>query len=410
MTLTAADANDASAPAGSARPLPIGWRAWALSLAAGLVLGVLNASQHYLDHAINDEAFTWGHALARSVPWWTLWGLFTPLVARVVARHDFVGEARARGLAVHAAAAVGFTLVHVLLYGTFVAVFVDQVPGLAEVARTVGRYLSKSSLDLFTYAGVAGGLYALALYRRLRARELAAARLQARASALEAQLSRAQLDALRMQLHPHFLFNTLNAISVLVQKGDGADAAQMIARLSGLLRRTVDHAGRHEVPLAEELSLLEHYLAIQQVRFRDRLRVEYDVEPPARGALVPHLVLQPVVENAIDHGIAADPAAGRLRIAARREGGRLVVRVRDDGPGLRAGEAASARTGVGLANTRARLRQLYGADHRLVVVNAPGGGAETVLELPFREATPEGAEEQAGERVAAPALVEGPAR
>jgi LytS/YehU family sensor histidine kinase len=179
----------------------------------------------------------------------------------------------------------------------------------------------------------------------------------------------------------------------------------MIARLGDLLRRTVDQPGRHEVPLAEELSLLEHYLAIQQVRFRDRLRVEYDVDPGARRALVPHLVLQPVVENAIDHGIAADPASGRVRICARRDGGRLVVRVRDDGPGLRAGEPPS-RSGVGLANTRARLRQLYGADHRLAVVNVAAGGAETVLELPYREPAEEGDEE----RVAEHALAEGPAR
>jgi sensor histidine kinase YesM len=368
------------------------------------VLGVVNASQHYVDHAINDETFTWGHALARSVPWWTLWGLFTPVVARIVARHDLGGRQPARAVAVHAVAAVGFTLAHVLLYVAFVTAFVEPVGSLTELVRTIGKFLTKSSLDLFTYAGLAGGLYALALYRRLRARELAAARLQVRASALEAQVSRAQLDALRMQLHPHFLFNTLNAVSVLVQKGDGAGAAQMIARLSDLLRRTVDHGGRQEVPLAEELSLLGHYLAIQQVRFRDRLRVEYDVDPGVRGALVPHLVLQPVVENAIDHGVAADPSAGRVRIGARREGDRLVVRVRDDGPGVRAGESVPARTGVGLANTRARLRQLYGAEHRLAVVNAPGGGAETVVELPFREAQGDGGEQPAAGR----ALVEGP--
>ena len=402
MTATVVDAKD-TAPATYAGPLPGGWRTWAASTAAGLALGVVNASQHYLDHAVNDEALSWGHALSRSVPWWALWGAFTPLVARVVARHDLSGERRGRSLAAHALAAVGFTLLHVALYAAFVALFVDPARGLGELARTVGQYLSKSGLDLFTYAGLAGGLYALALYRRLRARELAAARLQARASALEAQLSRAQLDALRMQLHPHFLFNTLNAVSVLVQKGDGAGAAQMIARLSDLLRRTVDHGGRQEVPLAEELSLLGHYLAIQQVRFRDRLRVEYDVDPGVRGALVPHLVLQPVVENAIDHGVAADPSAGRVRISARREGDRLVVRVRDDGPGVRAGESAPARTGVGLANTRARLRQLYGAEHRLAVVNAPGGGAETVVELTFREAQGDGDEQPAAER----ALVEG---
>jgi two-component sensor histidine kinase len=356
-----------------------------VSLAAGLLLGLINASQHYLDHVVSDESYGWGHALAHSVPWWALWGLFTPVIAWMVARYDFSEGSRTRDLAAHAAAAVALTLLHALLYSSFVALVVTPASDLAAFARTVAAFLSKATLNLFTYAGIAGGLFALALYRRLRSRELIAARLQARASVLEARLSQAQLEALEMQLRPHFLFNTLTAISVLVQRGDGDDAARMIGKLSDLLRRTIQRSGKQEVSLAEELGLLEHYLAIQQVRFRDRLRVEYEIEPAVRRARVPHFCLQPIIENAINHGIAADPAAGRVRITARREGDRLVVRVRDDGPGVRASESPSAGVGVGLANTRARLRQLYGVEHRLEIANVPEGGAEAVLDLPFRD-------------------------
>jgi two-component system LytT family sensor kinase len=193
-----------------------------------------------------------------------------------------------------------------------------------------------------------------------------------------------------MQLHPHFLFNTLNGIAGLVRDQRNREAVQMLAGLSDLLRYTLESAGKQEVSLREELDFLELYLDIQQMRFPDRLRVEMRVAPETLDALVPNLILQPLVENAVRHGVAVRASAGTVGVAAEREDGLLWVTVYDDGPGLKDGRTASAEGGIGLSNTRARLEQLYGARHRFGVRNREGGGTEAVLAIPFRAAEGEG--------------------
>src|SRR4029079_2186861 len=173
------------------------------------------------------------------------------------------------------------------------------------------------------------------------------------------------LQALKMQLHPHFLFNTLNSISALLDEDvDAAD--QMLARLGDLLRMTLENSGAQEITLQEELEFLRCYLEIEQVRFNDRLTVDMKIEPATLDAQVPNLILQPIVENAIKHGIVSRIAPGRIEISAIRYGGSLKLQVRDNGPGLHPGEASSGRVkeGLGLANTRARLEQRYRHDHR----------------------------------------------
>ncbi len=202
------------------------------------------------------------------------------------------------------------------------------------------------------------------------------------ASRLESQLAQANLRMLKMQLHPHFLFNTLNAISSLMHS-DVEAADRMIVRLSDLLRMALEKDDRHQVPLESELDFLHRYLAIEQIRFRDRLKVDIDVEPVCLPAQVPRLILQPLVENAIRHGIAMRSAAGRLAIRARRRGARLELSVADDGPGLPPNRPL--RPGVGLANTQARLAQLYGGDGSLELVDGEGGGFEVVVEIPFEK-------------------------
>jgi two-component system LytT family sensor kinase len=197
----------------------------------------------------------------------------------------------------------------------------------------------------------------------------------------EAQLARAKLQALRMQLHPHFLFNTLNAIATLVRQQQNRAATDMIAGLSDLLRLTLENDGGQEVPLKQELDVLDRYLSIEQIRFGDRLRVDVDATPETLRARVPNLVLQPLVENAILHGIAPRSTPGRIVIRAERADGRLRLQVRDDGPGFPDG--SPAMQGVGLRNTAARLQHLYGPDHRIAFANAPEGGAVITLELPF---------------------------
>jgi len=214
-------------------------------------------------------------------------------------------------------------------------------------------------------------------YRQFRERQL-------RASQLEAQLAQAQLQMLKMQLHPHFLFNTLNGITGLVRDHDNAAAVQMLVGLSDLLRQTLDNSGKQEVRLGEELEWLELYLKLQQIRFSDRLQVSVNAAPETLDALTPNLITQPLVENAIRHGLAPRAAPGSVSLSAQRANGRLELRICDDGVGLPEGWRMASGKGLGLLNTEARLRQLYGADFVFDVRNRDQGGAEVLLSIPLR--------------------------
>ena len=195
-----------------------------------------------------------------------------------------------------------------------------------------------------------------------------------------------------MRLNPHFLFNTLNAVSALMHP-DVRAANRMMTRLSDLLRLSLETSAAQEVPLKLELDFLDRYLEIQRARFPDRLHVNLDVQPEALDALVPNFILQPLVENAIRHGIARRSAPGSVEIAARRVNGLVEIAVRDNGAGFPAGRYVLPREGVGLANTRARLRHLYGAAHRFELRNVPAGGAEVLIVIPFRPAEPSAADD-----------------
>jgi two-component system, LytTR family, sensor kinase len=228
--------------------------------------------------------------------------------------------------------------------------------------------------DLIAYCGMCGVLYALSARERIRAQEMTATR-------LEAQLARSQLEALRAQLQPHFLFNTLNAISMLARKGETDGAVRMLAGLSDLLRLALASVGKAEVPLRFELDFLERYLALQQIRFSDRLQVRMRISPEALDARVPSLVLQPLAENAVLHGLSPQNEGGLLEIGAERSGRDLVLSVRDTGGGLR--PEAERHGGVGLHNVRARLAVLYPDAHRFTLENHPQGGTLAVVRIPF---------------------------
>nr|WP_228531113.1 MULTISPECIES: histidine kinase [Myxococcaceae] len=237
--------------------------------------------------------------------------------------------------------------------------------------------LKSLPFELVSYLGVLAVGSALDYHRRFREGELAQAQ-------LATQLAQAQLDALKMQLHPHFLFNTLNAISVLVRKQDTGAAVRMLTGVSELLRMALHNTGRQHVPLKEELDFLERYLDLEQARFHDRLNVHRRIEAATLDAQVPNLLLQPLVENALKHGIARCSSACTLELSAARRGDWLQLEVRDDGPGLRADWQEGS--GIGLANVRARLRQLYGDAHRFTLENHPDGGVRAWLEIPFAPA------------------------
>jgi two-component system, LytTR family, sensor kinase len=206
-----------------------------------------------------------------------------------------------------------------------------------------------------------------------------------RALRAEALASGARLQALRYQINPHFLFNTLNAVSTLVVERQTSEATRMIARLSDFLRLTLNERTGDEVPLAEELDFVQRYLDIEQVRFGERLRLDVAVGSDAHDAMVPVLLLQPLVENAVKHGVAAREEGGRIAVRAERDGATLRIVVSDDGPGP---GAPGGGRGIGLANTRERLRTLYGDAQRLQLVASPDGGTRVVVELPFRAHAP----------------------
>ncbi len=231
--------------------------------------------------------------------------------------------------------------------------------------------------NIIIYWGILGIQSGFRYYRGFREREV-------HASELKAQLVKAQLSALKMQLQPHFLFNTLNAIMVLVRQQRGRQAEEMLARLSDLLRCVLEDVETQQIPLRRELEYLRLYLSIEQVRFQDRLGIEITADDIALDAAVPHMGLQPIVENAVRHGIGRVAAAGTIRISALRAGQTLIIRVTDDGPGLGDADLSEGR-GIGLANTRARLHQLYGDAASLKLENGERGVVATMT-MPYRAA------------------------
>jgi len=235
--------------------------------------------------------------------------------------------------------------------------------------------------EFIVFVAILAGGIARDYFLRYRARREEAIRLQTQAAQLQAQLADARLGALRMQLNPHFLFNTLHAVSALVER-DPKGVRRMIARLSELLRTSLEGVDEQEVPLERELAFIHSYLEIMQIRFQGRLTVQSDIEPGVQHALVPNLILQPLVENAIKHGVSKLDDSGQIEINARREADRLVLSVRDNGPPL---EEIKVRAdeGIGLRNTRERLSQLYGDAQQLTLRSAGSEGVVAEVTIPY---------------------------
>jgi two-component system LytT family sensor kinase len=297
---------------------------------------------------------------------WYIWALLAPGIIWLARNLALDREHRARNLGIHLLASVAATMVHWSL-NNLCRHYVLGFSGSISLA-----YAFHSSI--VTYWILAGATWGYDYYVRYRQGEL-------RAAQLSVQLAQAQLQALRTQLHPHFLFNTLNAISALVHR-DPEAADRMVARLSDLLRLTIEGIGVQEVPLAKEIDFLKRYLEIEQTRFADRLTVDMQIEPETLAASTPYLILQPLVENAIRHGIAARSSPGCVVVRAARDGKMLSLEVKDDGPGIRS--EAVPRNGVGISSTRARLEKLYGEAHRFELINAEEGGLVVKLAFPFR--------------------------
>ena len=313
---------------------------------------------------------------------WLLYAVLTPFVFRASRRLPLQAPHLARSIAVHVAGALGMCVAWAGL-GTVLrlAIFpaAPDLTGLRVLREFIGWVFTTLPFGVGVYFALVGIEHSLFYFAQARERETQAAR-------LAAQLAEARLGALRMQLNPHFLFNSLNAITVLVRDQNTAAASRMLELLSDVLREVLRAEGTHETTLAAELEFLERYLAIEQVRFSDRLVPRIEVEPAIAGATVPRFVLLPLVENALRHGIARRADAGVLTVSAGREGADLVLTVRDDGPGLTPGAPGTPGAGgVGLANTRARLAALYGERASVDIANAEGGGVVATVRLPYHE-------------------------
>jgi two-component system LytT family sensor kinase len=347
-------------------------RIWLLIPAACVVPAVLDAFQAYMQAQLDGRSPRWGDVVFQGTEWLFL-GALTPITYHLGRRFPLDRERWKGALAIHVAGALGLCIGWASL-GVLLGLLLDRYPAQGNLARDyVGWILTSLPWSVFMYFTVLGCVYAFSYFIEAREREAQAAR-------LSAQLAEARLGALRMQLNPHFLFNSLNAIAVLVREQNTADASRMLALLGDILRQVLASDQPHEVPLAEELRFVEQYLAIEQVRFSDRLRVHWSVEERARAAMVPGFVMQPIVENAVKHGVASRAEAGRIDIAARVIGSHLELVVQDGGVGL----STAQPEGVGLSNTRERLGTLYGDAASLALESVPTGGTRVVLTIPFR--------------------------
>jgi two-component sensor histidine kinase len=340
------------------------------------LVGLFFATRLYFVYEMSEKAISWKQALFWSLLDWYLWALLSLIIFRASRTFALGRGAPPRNLLVHLGLSLLLAIVHSSAYGTAIWIANPLPAETVTVASLVqSLFVGKFHIGVLTYWVLILLRLTFDYHRRYREEEL-------RVSRIEAELARAELQALKMQLRPHFLFNTLNAVSALMHS-DVAAAERMLANLSDFLRLTLEQGGVQEVSLKQELEFLKRYLEIEKTRFADRLCVEMDIDPEVLEAQVPNLILQPLVENAIRHGIAAASTAGRISIAAHRENGALRLEVQDDGPGLPQ-SGASPREGVGLKNTRARLRQLYGSEQSLSLENGRGGGLKVSLRLPFQ--------------------------
>jgi sensor histidine kinase YesM len=351
------------------------WKACLTSFAFWTLIGLAFASQLYVSSAHFGNPISWRYAVSNSLADWYVFALLSVPAIGLSQRHPLIQKRWKDAVAIHFGASTLFSITWVglrLVAGRFLSLAYLESLDFAQAFKDL---LGRTFLfNLLIYWVIVTVSHALDYYRKYHEREL-------RTSELEKRLAQAKLQALQMQLNPHFLFNTLHAISALMHK-DVEAADRMIARLSDLLRYALESTDAQEVPLKQELDFLKRYLEIEQTRFGNRLAVQMEIAPETIDARVPNLVLQPLIENAIRHGIEPHSKAGRISLRATRDNETLVLQVRDNGAGV--SNHSKLQEGIGLSNTRARLQELYGADHRFELNNATDGGLLVSVTIPWR--------------------------
>jgi sensor histidine kinase YesM len=361
-------------------------RYWRLIVAGFLgwtLFGVFFALQNYVNAAYLGQPASF---LISLVIWLTCgyaWALLTPAV--IYAAHKFPLE-RAKlkqNLPIHLFASAVAAFLHLSIYILIQQTFFSNPQNRASFWQAFQRLsVVEFHVDLLTYWILVGIWHLREINRRYVERERETARLALETAQLETRLAEARLDALKMQLQPHFLFNTLNSISVLMRAGDAATANKMLVRLSELLRAALKSENSQEISLRDELEFLRGYLEIEQMRFQDRLTVDFAVKNETLDAQIPNLILQPLVENAIRHGIAPLASAGKILIESRRENGFVEIAVSDNGAGL---QNSPNDNGIGLKNTQERLEKLYGERQKFEIISGVDGGFEVRLKIPYHQ-------------------------
>jgi len=359
------------------------WLAWTIA-------GLFYITQDSVPRLYRGQAVAWKYVFVGWMTGMYVCAALTPLLLWLGERWPV--ERRVTHAGFHLGFSVVFSLMAtvsevplLLLLGVFPAA--TPPPSIAAGARVMLSFGIQGGVMRYWAVIALQAVYRSQKNAKLRERE--AFELRVQASELAQQLATAQLSALKMQLRPHFLFNTLGAVVVLIHQQKTAQAEAMVGRLADLLRLTLEDVEAQEVPLWRELEFLRLYLSIEQVRFEDRLRVRLAAAPAVSDVLVPHMVLQPIVENAVRHGLGQSEEGVTVEVEATSTNGSLVIVVSDDGPGLL---SPPGHTGIGLTNTRTRLARLYGDRSRLVVERASGRGVRVTITLPIRTAASEGAD------------------
>jgi two-component system, LytTR family, sensor kinase len=358
---------------------PIKWTKWAIIFLCWTGFALFFTTQSYIIQDRYNGSINWKGTLVDWLVGSYTWFILTPLILQMSDRCPLQRGKLLRSIGVHAIAAPFFNIISIAIFVVARGSIFGHFPDTRSFFKSLRSHIIiEFHGGLLVYLAIIGISQAIGYYRKYREREI-------QASNLETRLIEAQLDALRMQLHPHFLFNTLNSVSVLMRRDvDAAD--RMLLQLSNLLRVTLARNADHEIKLRQELEILERYLEIEQIRFQDRLTVRMHIDPSALDALVPQLFFQPLVENAIRHGIADREMGGVIDIRAERQNGMIHLQVRDNGPGLNAARGSPIE-GVGLSNTRSRIEYLYGSGSRFEAYNAEEGGLTVAAAFPFHTET-----------------------
>jgi sensor histidine kinase YesM len=344
---------------------------WLLGFLIWTGIGLAFAAQFYVSSIKAGQPVSWQSAIVWSLGDWYVWALLSIVVLRLARRFPLEGRQWAVCLVIHICGSIVASVVYIFVRAGLATLQTHLRGQSVDFLDVLGSLLIKTLFfNALIYWVIVSVAHALNYYRRYREREL-------QASELERNLTTAKLKTLQMQLNPHFLFNTLHAISALMHKDVNA-ADRMISRLSDLLRRALDSSEAQKVPLRQEIDFLRRYLEIEQTRFGERLEVQFAIADGISDLLVPNLILQPLVENAIKHGIEPNARRGIVQIGARLEGDRLVLEVRDNGSGF----SKDYDERIGLGNTRSRLTQLYGDDHAFEIQTLASGGVSVTIRIP----------------------------